>query len=218
MKTIILPSPILLYNIDNSGNAAGEIKSMVLLDTTIGNKRRKLPFLVIDIGVEKVILGIDWLRLENPTIDWTSANVFVKTKARVNTTQTLPSWIGDLASVFSKQESFWLPTRKPWDHKIDLKPKVHLKRSQAYPLSPQETEALKDYLRENLEKGYIWKSESPISAPMFFVPKKNGSLRPVQDYRKLNAATIENSYPLPLISKLQDKMTRFRTFAKIDLR
>jgi hypothetical protein len=53
---------------------------------------------------------------------------------------------------------------------------------------------------------------------MFFVPKKNGTLRPVQDYRKLNATTIKNSYPLPLISKLQDKMTRFETFAKIDLR
>jgi hypothetical protein len=53
---------------------------------------------------------------------------------------------------------------------------------------------------------------------MFFVPKKNGLLRPVQDYRKLNIATIENSYPLPLISKLQDKMTRFRMFAKINLR
>jgi hypothetical protein len=34
----------------------------------------------------------------------------------------------------------------------------------------------------------------------------------------LNAATIKNSYPLPLISKLQDKMTCFKTFAKIDLR
>jgi hypothetical protein len=53
---------------------------------------------------------------------------------------------------------------------------------------------------------------------MFFIPKKNGSLQPVQDYQKLNTATIENSYPLPLISKLQDKMTHFNTFAKIDLR
>jgi hypothetical protein len=85
-------------------------------------------------------------------------------------------------------------------------------------LSPQETKALKEYLKENLEKGYIRKSESPISAPMFFVPKKNGTLQPVQDYQKLNAAIIENSYPLLLISKLQDKMTCFNTFAKIDLR
>jgi hypothetical protein len=69
-----------------------------------------------------------------------------------------------------------LPTQKPWDHKINLKPDVTLKRSWAYLLSPQETKALKEYLKENLEKGYIRKSESPISIPMFFVPKKNSSL------------------------------------------
>jgi hypothetical protein len=69
MKIITLPSLIPLYNIDNSGNVAGEITTMVLLDTSIGDKKRKLPFLVMDISIEKVILGIDWLRLENPTID-----------------------------------------------------------------------------------------------------------------------------------------------------
>ena len=120
--------------------------------------------------------------------------------------------------VFSKQESFCLPTQKLWDHKINLKPDAVLRRSKAYPLSPQETETLKEYLKEHLEKGYIQKSKSPISAPMFFIPKKNSSLRPVQDYQKLNAATVENSYPLPLISKLQDKITHFKMFAKIDLR
>jgi hypothetical protein len=155
IKEIALPTPIPLYNIDNSSNAAGEIKTMVILETTIGQKKKKLPFLVTDIGLEKVILGIDWLRMENPTINWTNANVFVKTKARINTGVTLPNWIRDLALVFSKQESFHLPTRKTWDHKIDLKPNSTLKRSRAYPLSPQETEALKDYLKENLEKGYI---------------------------------------------------------------
>jgi hypothetical protein len=218
IKEIVLPSSIPLYNIDNSGNAAGEIRTMVILETTIREKRKKLPFLVTDIGLEKVILGIDWLRMENPTINWTNADVFVKTKARINAGVTLPNWIGDLALVFSKQNSFRLPTQKAWDHKIDLKPDATLKQSRAYPLSPQETEASKDYLKENLEKGYIQKSKSPILAPMFFVPKKNGSLRPVQDYRKLNATTIKNSYPLPLISELQDKITQFKTFAKINLR
>jgi hypothetical protein len=108
IKTISLPSPIPLYNIDNSSNTAREITTMAILDTTIGEKCRKLPFLVIDIGLENVILGIDWLRLENPTISWAKANVYVKTEAKINsgTTLALPNWIGDLALVFSKQKSF----------------------------------------------------------------------------------------------------------------
>jgi hypothetical protein len=155
IKEIALPSPIPLYNINNSGNTVGEIRTMVILETTIGQKRKKLPFLVTDIGLEKVILGIDWLRMKNPTINWANTDVFVKTEARINAGATLPNWVGDLALVFSKQESFRLPTQKAWDHKIDLKPDATLKRSRVYPLSPQETEALKDYLKENLEKGYI---------------------------------------------------------------
>jgi hypothetical protein len=160
IKTISLPTPIPLYNINNSGNSAGEITTMAILNTTIGKKQRKLPFLVTDIGLEKAILGIDWLRLENPTINWAKANVYVKTEARIGARKTisLPDWLGDLTSVFSKQESFRLPTQKAWDYKINLKPNVTLKRSRAYPLLPQETEALKDYLKENLEKGYIHKS------------------------------------------------------------
>jgi hypothetical protein len=104
IKTISLPSPIPLYNINNSGNTAGKITTIVILNTTIGEKRRKLPFLVTDIGLEEVILGIDWLRLENPTINWAKANVYVKTEARISTGKAtvLPNWLGDLTSVFSK--------------------------------------------------------------------------------------------------------------------
>jgi hypothetical protein len=65
---------------------------MVILDTTIEEKQKKLPFLVTNIGQEEVILGIDWLRMENPTINWANADVFMKTEAKINgTTQALPS-------------------------------------------------------------------------------------------------------------------------------
>ena len=46
---------------------------------------------------------------------------------------------------------------------------------------------------------------------------ENTRLRPCQDYRKLNAGTIKNMYPLPLISELLDKLKRARYFTKIDL-
>lgn len=45
--------------------------------------------------------------------------------------------------------------------------------------------------------GKISPSESPSTSPVMFVKKKNGSLRLVVDYQKLNAATRKNSYPLP---------------------
>ena len=68
-----------------------------------------------------------------------------------------------------------------------------------YPLAPGEDKALQKFLSENLDKGYIRQSKSPYAFPFFFIKKKNGDLRPVQDYQKLNAVTIRNTAPLPLI-------------------
>ena len=56
-----------------------------------------------------------------------------------------------------------------------------------------------------------------MASPFFFIKKKDGSLRPVQDYRKLNEMTIKNRYPLPLISELIDKLSNAKVFSKMDI-
>jgi hypothetical protein len=56
-----------------------------------------------------------------------------------------------------------------------------------------------------LEKGRITESKSPAGAPILFVPKKDGTLRLCVDYRGLNAITIKNRYPLPLVSETLDR-------------
>jgi len=53
---------------------------------------------------------------------------------------------------------------------------------------------------------------------MFFVLKKNGKKRMVQDYQYLNSWTIKNNYPLLLISDLIDSIGKKKKFMKIDLR
>lgn len=56
-----------------------------------------------------------------------------------------------------------------------------------------------------------------MASPFFFIKKKDGSLRPVQDYRKLNEMTIKNRYPLPLIQELIDKLKGSCYFTKMDI-
>jgi hypothetical protein len=60
--------------------------------------------------------------------------------------------------------------------------------------------------------------KSPMASPVFFIKKKDGSLRLVQDYRALNAITIKNKYPLPLISELIEKLRGAKYFTKLDVR
>jgi len=58
----------------------------------------------------------------------------------------------------------------------------------------------------------------PSGFPFFFVKKKDGKLRPVQDYRQLNYSTIKNQYPLPLISDVIDKLKDAKSSPKFDVR
>ena len=66
------------------------------------------------------------------------------------------------------------------------------------------------FLKENLEKGYIQPSQSPMASPFFFVDKKDRKLQPCQDYhylnKHLNKHMTKNGYPLLLIMELLDKL------------
>jgi hypothetical protein len=120
--------------------------------------------------------------------------------------------------VFSEEESHRLPKHQPWDHAIDLKPDAPQQiKSKVYPMLVNEQSALDDFIKENLAKGYIVPSKSPMASPVFFVKKKDGKLRLIQDYRKLNAITILNRYPLPLATDIINKLKRARIFTKFDV-
>ncbi|PIL30802.1 hypothetical protein GSI_06970 [Ganoderma sinense ZZ0214-1] len=119
--------------------------------------------------------------------------------------------------VFSKEASERLPDHGPYDHAIELVPDARMFHSKVYPLSPSEQVELDKFINENLAKGYIQESKLPMSSPFFFVKKKDGSLRPVQDYRRLNDITIKNRYLLPLVSDLMDRLKKAKYFTKLDI-
>ena len=123
------------------------------------------------------------------------------------------------ARVFSEEESQRFPPARPWDHAIELlegTPKAM--PGKIYALTQAEQKAMEDFLKEHLKKGYIRPSKSRYAAPFFFVKKKDGKLRPVQDYRKLNEWTIRNAYPLPLIPELIARVKGAALFSKFDVR
>jgi hypothetical protein len=122
------------------------------------------------------------------------------------------------SKVFSETASHRLPTHQPWDHAIELKPGSSMRNCGIYRLTPKESEALKEYITEHLRCGYIRPSKSPMASPFFFVDKKDGKLRPVQDYRALNDITIKNAAPLPLIPELINKLLGAIYFTKLDIR
>ena len=89
--------------------------------------------------------------------------------------------------------------------------------AKAYAISLKEKKALSQWLNEQLKARLIVESKSRYAAPCFYIPKKDGSLRLVQDYRKLNQVTIKDKMPLPLIGEVIDKLKEAKYFNKLDL-
>ena len=129
----------------------------------------------------------------------------------------VPSEYHEYLDVFNEEKANRFPESKEWDHKIDMKEGFEPKSFKNYNLTPEEQVELDIFLKENLEKGYIRPSQSPMASPFFFVKKKDGKLQPCQDYRYLNDWTIKNAYPLPLISELMDKLKGAKYFSKMDV-
>jgi len=95
-------------------------------------------------------------------------------------------------SVFDKKSFDQLPPRRPWDHAIELIPEATLRDCKIYSLSAKEQEELDKFLDEHLKSGRIRPSKSSYASSFFFVKKKDSSLCPVQDYRRLNELCYES--------------------------
>ena len=134
-------------------------------------------------------------------------------------TPQLPKEYQQHAQVFSEQRAQRFPESRPWDHAIELKKDApSTLPGKIYSLTQSEQKALQEFIKEHLQKGYIRPSKSPYAAPFFFIKKKDGKLRPVQDYRRINEWTIKNRYPLPLIPELINRVKGATLFSKFDVR
>ena len=102
--------------------------------------------------------------------------------------EMIPEPYRKLKQVFSEEASERLLAHKPWDHAIELIPGApETMHTKVYPMSP-----LDQFLQDNLCRGYIHPSKSPLASPVFFDKKKDGKLCFVQDYCKLNEFTVKN--------------------------
>ena len=119
--------------------------------------------------------------------------------------------------VFEKKDSERMPTRKAWDHAIDLRKGFVPKKGKIYPLSRVERKEVQEFVKDQLRKEYIRLSKSLQMSPVSFVPKKDGKKKMVQDYWYLNSWMVKNNYPLPLISDLINSIGKKRVFMKMDL-
>ncbi|MBW0548331.1 hypothetical protein O181_088046 [Austropuccinia psidii MF-1] len=130
--------------------------------------------------------------------------------------KVVPSVYHQYLDVFSKVKSEKLPTHRACDHHVELEgslPPVGV----IYSLSNQESDTLRAYISENVEKGFIRPSSTSTGVPVLFVKKKDGGLCLCVDSCKVNAVTRKNKYPVPPMNRLLTVFKGCSIFSKIYL-
>ncbi|QRW11768.1 Retrotransposable element Tf2 protein [Ceratobasidium sp. AG-Ba] len=200
-----------------------KIKNKATLEVEIEGWTFDITFFVMDLGDTDMILGLDWLQEADPDINWKTLEISWKgrpiTAKAGKDLPTIPEEFMEFIDVFSKELFKKLPELRSFDCNIDFQEGSDLpKPAKVYPLSPIESRTIKEFIDQELADGKIRPSKSPIASPCFFVKKKDGSLRLVTDYRKINNITIPDQFPMPLQVELVDQVKNAKIYSKLDLR
>jgi hypothetical protein len=116
------------------------------------------------------------------------------------------------------EEPKGLPPSRPFDHSIPLLAGAQPVTSRPYRYNPEQKNEIEKQVAEMLKNGVISPSSSPFSSPVLLVGKKDLTWRLCVDYRGLNAITVKNKYPIPVVDELLDELHGARFFTSLDLR
>ena len=101
-------------------------------------------------------------------------------------------------------------------HNVDVGDATPIKQN-PYCVNPQKLEFMRKEVDYMLKHGIIEPSQSNWSSPCLLVPKSDGSYRFCTDYRKVNAVTKSDSYPIPRVEDCIDRIGCAKYMTKLDL-
>jgi hypothetical protein len=121
-------------------------------------------------------------------------------------------------SVFKEKREPVQPPHRHHDHGIPLIDHEVPPFEPLRALDETRLQVLREYLDSSVKRGWIRCSTSPVGAPIHFVKKKDGGLRLCVDYRGLNAITVKDRTPLPLIAEALDHLSKAKIYTKLDVK
>jgi hypothetical protein len=190
------------------------------------------------------ILGMPWLKMENPTLDFDKLTVSrqaeilhsvdnstvieesdklylvnIKTCSMTNVIGKLPKSLKSYDDVVVEDTSRLQlpPKRHGFDMTIDIEEGSVIPRQAPYSASQLEQQEINKIINDHIEAGQVIPSKSPYGAPVLLVKKKTGDWRLVVDYRKMNAVTKRMNFPLPDIGEILDALSGSTIFSTMDL-
>ncbi|KAL0173946.1 hypothetical protein M9458_029914, partial [Cirrhinus mrigala] len=153
----------------------------------------------------------DWdqmvaLTLQEPAVVDTNPNLSAAQKAE------LRHLVGQFLDIFSDTPG----QTNVLSHDIHTPPGIII-RQRPYRVPEARRQAIEEEIQKMLKLGVIEPSWSPWSSPIVLVPKPDGTLRFCNDYRRLNEVSDFDSYPMPRVDELLERLGRARYITTLDL-
>ena len=182
-----------------------------------------------------VVLGTHWMATLGPIVwdftartmafQWEGRDVCWRDGAPPSTPTLLAATTDDtlidgllhaFADVFT--EPIGLPPARGREHHIVLKPGSSPVAVRPYRYPAAHKDELERQCAAMIDQGIVRRSDSAFSSPVILVKKLDGSWRFCVDYRALNALTVKDAFPIPVVDELLDELHGARLFTKLDLR
>ncbi|EFP06197.1 hypothetical protein CRE_10709 [Caenorhabditis remanei] len=102
-------------------------------------------------------------------------------------------------------------------HHIELNDNHRIPQSRPYRINPQQKTKLEKQVKQMKANGLIEESTSPYTSPLLMIPKPNGEIRIVIDYRRLNLITRSRTYIMPNTIDICEEASRGKLFSVFDI-
>ena len=186
---------------DSKEISQGLINTKVIVNAKMQEEAQILELNVLRCFKYCIVLELLWLQEKNPQIDW----------------KRLEICSADANYVIESKSTDSLLKHETWDHNIPLLLGDNPVWKSLYPMSKNQLKKVQTYLDENLKKEFIQPSKSSAEYSILFVPKKNGQKWLCVNYHQLNNIIRRDSYLLPLIKELQNRLGTVQWFMSLDI-
>ncbi|KAJ3684733.1 hypothetical protein LUZ61_013897 [Rhynchospora tenuis] len=206
------------------------------LNIQIDQENFCLPCYSIALDEFDMVLGVHWLRSLGPILwDFSQLTMTIQRDGHKiswhgvpdpieasphslasTTTDLLSELLNEFADLFKEPQG--LPPHRRQDHSIHLRADAEPVAVRPYRYPHIQKDEIEKQCTSMLQQGIIRPSTSPFSSPVLLVKKKDNTWRFCVDYRALNAQTVRNKFPIPVVEELLDELQGSCFFSKLDLR